>query len=731
MSGFIRLSLLMMFALGTVRVLAQQTVVSVTPNTACIGDTVVIRTTGFSGFDSGNPPNVSVINGGSTAPMAVVSFNNSAPSNSREITVIVPSITVSGNDDVVDVRVQRGGTGQLDTLLQGLTIRNTPRVLALRDTTLCQGASVTFAGTLFPNTGVAPVTYAWLPAGGTQTGSNYQLTPAAGTSNVIVTATGANGCLDKDTAVVVTRLAPSLSGTPVITSPCPGQTNGTVTLSVQGSAGITLQTQITPTVDAAYVNGSTRNNVSVPPGTYSLRIRYNNDPRCETTLANIITVNAPPTWSADITSPASVPSICTGETVSFQSAAAAGVAISWNFGTGASPATASGAGPHVVTYTNSTSADVTATAVVTYTGGGCTDTDQINVTVKYRPLADIIAPNPLPASVCKGTSLDFEAAEAPGSGETYSWVFGNGQTSTNRNPGAQTYTTLGSTAATLTVSKNGCVSTETASFTVINTPTASFALPASPVCAGAPAVFQTSSVQGETYSWNFGANASPATASGAGPHSIPYSAAGNKSVRLTVSASGCSDDTTIVLSVKAKPTVSITASVSGEVCENQVFGVSATSSIPNSAFVWAFGSDAFPVSSTNASDSLSYLAPGEQDIQVIANSSDGCADTATISLDVIDEEEAECRLFTVPDIFTPNGDGANDELVIGTRADIDADQFRIRIYNRSGGLVYNGLVSAFWDGAGAADGPYWYLITDLNNSADVRARGALSILRKL
>lgn len=40
------------------------------------------------------------------------------------------------------------------------------------------------------------------------------------------------------------------------------------------------------------------------------------------------------------------------------------------------------------------------------------------------------------------------------------------------------------------------------------------------------------------YNWNFGANATPATAIGTGPHSVSYSAAGDKTIKLTVTRNG-------------------------------------------------------------------------------------------------------------------------------------------------------------------------------------------------
>ncbi len=49
---------------------------------------------------------------------------------------------------------------------------------------------------------------------------------------------------------------------------------------------------------------------------------------------------------------------------------------------------------------------------------------------------------------------------------------------------------------------------------------------------------------GETYTWDFGTNAAPATASGPGPHEVIYSASGNKTIALSVTnANGTNTNT--------------------------------------------------------------------------------------------------------------------------------------------------------------------------------------------
>ncbi|MEM6316045.1 MAG: collagen-binding domain-containing protein [Bacteroidota bacterium] len=71
-------------------------------------------------------------------------------------------------------------------------------------------------------------------------------------------------------------------------------------------------------------------------------------------------------------------------------------------------------------------------------------------------------------------------------------------------------------------------------------------------CTGSPVTFSAPDVtelQGETYVWNFGAGANPATATGQGPHSITYASSGKKSVTLQVSNQVCDGSASTTVSI--------------------------------------------------------------------------------------------------------------------------------------------------------------------------------------
>ena len=89
-------------------------------------------------------------------------------------------------------------------------------------------------------------------------------------------------------------------------------------------------------------------------------------------------------------------------------------------------------------------------------------------------------------------------------------------------------------------------------------------------------------------------------------------------------------------------------------------------------------------------------------------------------------------LLLVPNVFTPNGDGANDEFRVAYRS---IKEFHCWVYNRWGHLVYKWDDPAKgWDGTingrPAAEGAYFYVIRALGTDADVNAEYTLEPVYK-
>ncbi len=109
------------------------------------------------------------------------------------------------------------------------------------------------------------------------------------------------------------------------------------------------------------------------------------------------------------------------------------------------------------------------------------------------------------------------------------------------------------------------------------------------ICIGEEVTFTdaSSSVSGvETWSWDFGDDASPASANDQGPHVVSYSSPGVKDVVLTVTEGVAVHDTTIQVTVEATPDAPILSGPTGTVCENDDIDVLVDNSVSGAYYNW-------------------------------------------------------------------------------------------------------------------------------------------------
>lgn len=86
-------------------------------------------------------------------------------------------------------------------------------------------------------------------------------------------------------------------------------------------------------------------------------------------------------------------------------------------------------------------------------------------------------------------------------------------------------------------------------------------------------------------------------------------------------------------------------------------------------------------------------------------------DTTVYQLNIYFTNSLSQEMRKLPNVFTPNGDGINDEFkLIDSKAQC-ANLFSITVFNRWGQKVYeNNRVSFSWDGGKSPDGVYFYII---------------------
>lgn len=194
---------------------------------------------------------------------------------------------------------------------------------------------------------------------------------------------------------------------------------------------------------------------------------------------------------------------------------------------------------------------------------GCDSSFSINnyITASAKPLP-VITTTPSPAAACvPPLNVTFSGSSSTsnsttGSALTYSWNFGNGNTSTVVNPAVQNYTTAGNHVVTLIVTDNNNCSDSVKTTVSINNPIASFFV-ADTVCRFV--TFDDALSSTGTQSWNYGDGFTGVK------DTHTYANPGIYNVTLTVSAGGCSHDTTrtiVIQDIEADFTISPTYSCS-------------------------------------------------------------------------------------------------------------------------------------------------------------------------
>jgi large repetitive protein len=252
-------------------------------------------------------------------------------------------------------------------------------------------------------------------------------------------------------------------------------------------------------------------------GNYDVTLTVVSGEGCVDAITQTVTVTPGPT--ADF----SVAPVCLGQQSAFVNESiidpgyTGTVNYTWNFGDGSPVSTA--ASP---TYTYATSGIFTVTLTAT-TDNGCTNTIQKTATVSALPQAQFSS-----NSVCVGNATQFNDLSF-GTGLSYAWSFGDGETSTVQNP-SYTYAASGSYTTTLTVTApGGCQSSVSNAVNVIGLPTVAFDF--DNACAGTSIAFTNGSSAG-SYAWDFGDNNSSVLAN----PSKTYTTEGFYTVTLTVTS---------------------------------------------------------------------------------------------------------------------------------------------------------------------------------------------------
>lgn len=235
--------------------------------------------------------------------------------------------------------------------------------------------------------------------------------------------------------------------------------------------------------------------------------------------------------------------------------------------------------PFSFSYTPAT-ADAGQTVVIEVTtdnpeGAPCTPaSSSYSLTVNPLPSTSNITGNATPA--CNATGIVYSVTGLAGS--TYSWSVPTGANIVSDDNANSITVNFGQSNGNITVTETsaaGCVGPQrTLAITLQGCGLdADFSANPLNVCTGSQVTF-TNATAGATpaaaYSWNFGSGATPASATGAGPHNVVYSTVGSKTVTLTVTEGVTSTETkTDYITVNTVPSAPSAITGTASICRPQ------------------------------------------------------------------------------------------------------------------------------------------------------------------
>jgi gliding motility-associated-like protein len=328
---------------------------------------------------------------------------------------------------------------------------------------------------------------------------------------------------------------------------------------------------------------------------------------------------------------------------------------------------------------------------------GCFDSTTVTVDVRQRLAVNIFAN---PDSSCTGdpVQLDFQTVVPPLPSAQYNWTFADGVPATfnGSQPPQVIWNVDGLKTITLHIWEDGCDSTFTFHHMVNPLPEPLFTVADSRGCQPVTVTFSdaSSNLQNPTYLWELGDGA---TSSEVNPtHTYPNP--GHYDVTLTITnATGCINTYTLLDAVEVYevPVADFTADPQSATIDNPTINFTEEVNIPFTIIDWNFG-DSTAIVSGESNPRHTYGAVGNYWVVMYTETEHGCWDRDTLEIGITEDIE-----IFVPNAFSPNGDGLNDCFMVGgTTGDI-VDLFRIMIYNRWGGLIFDSPITdpnCVWDG---------------------------------
>ena len=519
-------------------------------------------------------------------------------------------------------------------------------------------------------------------------GTNWQWSTGSTNQNVSV------GPIYQDTTVWVVPAVGTCTGQPVnytvsvhdaptadytTTAVCDGSTTSFSDLSTGGSGTVSGWTWDFGDPNSGPDNVATTANPThrfTAPGTYTVTLIVASSNGCLDTATQFVTVNALPV--VDYT----YSDVCEDEVMVFSDASVSGVTSwSWDFGDGGTASSAS------TSHAYATPGAYTVRLTVS-DGNGCTNTMVKTVFVHPKAVVDFSWDNECFNSITNFTNQSSINDPFGTTMSLYTWDFGDGNTSNDRNP-VHNYPP-GNYRVTLTVTTSkGCESSITQ--TVRIEEISPFIPHNDTVCTGYPAVLWVDQVPANMdVVWFYDPNSTLPFHVGEIYNTIPLTENISYWVSLRDEDGCISQPQRISGFTYWTPHIDFEASATDLGIPNAIVEFTPILLNNPSSMLWDFGDG---TTSSQGSPVHQYDAPGVYTVTLTVIDENGCERVLTKKEYITVTENVS---LWVPSGFTPNGDGLNDEFMVHTQL---ITQLDITILNRWGQVVFTSNRLDFrWDG---------------------------------
>jgi len=215
----------------------------------------------------------------------------------------------------------------------------------------------------------------------------------------------------------------------------------------------------------------------------------------------------------------------------------------------------------------------------------------------------------------------------------------------------------------------------------------------------------------DSYTWQDGSTAATFVADESGTYSVEVT-----------DGTGCTYSDAISITVFEAPNGSYTASPQPTTINDTEITFTLTNADEGLNYTWSF-EDGTPESTDILNPTVLFPPiPGSYSVSLIIENEEGCIDT--LSTSIIIESDGK---ITLPNIFTPNGDGDNDRFV---PFEAYPGRWTLTIFDRWGSTVFETTnLSQGWSGVDASEGTYYWVLQPRDGQEGESRAGYVMLVR--